>query len=262
MKGVVSLEYERLLNLGGELGYHLMLSGAEIYRVEDSIRYLLRAYGVEEGQVFAIPNCLWVSLYIEGEKPMTVIRRIPNHGTDIARMEAFNSLCRRLCQQHPDLDLAWAEMRQVAEQRITTPLPVRLAGFWMGAGCFSLFFGGTIRDAFCGGLCGMAICLVLLWADHLGANHFFQVILGGFVSALLAVILTVVGIGDHSNLIIIGALMSLVPGVLLTNFMRDIIGGDMVSGLSKLTDSLLTAGGIAVGTALALSLTRLFWGVV
>lgn len=256
------MDYERLLSLGGELGYHLMISGAEIYRVEDSVRYLLRAYGVEDGQVFAIPNCLMVSLTLDGEKPLTVIRRIPSHGTDIERMEAFNSLCRQFCQQCPDLKEAWTTLKQVEQQSRSVPLSHRVGAFFVGASFFSLFFGGTLADALCSGLCGTAISLVQSGMNRLGTNQFFQVIGGGFVSALLAVVLTVMGLGEHAHLIIIGALMTLVPGVLLTNFMRDIMGGDMVSGLVKLSEALLTAGGIALGTALALSLTRVFWGVV
>ena len=49
------MDYDKLLNLGTELGCRLMESGAEIYRVEESVRRLLTAYGVEP-QVFAIPN--------------------------------------------------------------------------------------------------------------------------------------------------------------------------------------------------------------
>ena len=55
------MDYDKLLTLGTELGRQLMSSGAEIYRVEESVRRLLTAYGLEP-QVFAIPNCLIVSI--------------------------------------------------------------------------------------------------------------------------------------------------------------------------------------------------------
>ena len=37
------MDYDALLNLGTELGYKLVLSGAEIYRVEESVLRLLTA---------------------------------------------------------------------------------------------------------------------------------------------------------------------------------------------------------------------------
>ena len=59
---------------------------------------------------------------------------------------------------------------------------------------------------------------------------------------------------------IIGAIMALAPGVVITNFMRDIMAGDMLSGLSKFAEALLTGAGIALGTGLALSLARMLGG--
>ena len=256
------MDYDALLNMGTELGYQLMYSGAEIYRVEESVRYLLGAYGVDTGEVFAIPNCLIVSLRASGQRPLTVVRRIPGHGTDIYRMEALNDLCRRLCQEVPDLDEAWVRLDRVLADHTQFSTAGQLFGYALGAAPFCLFFGGTLRDALCGGLCGLAIGASLLFMARLGTNLFFKTIAGGFVCALLAVALTVVGLGQHASLIITGAIMTLVPGIVITNFMRDIIAGDLISGLIKLAEALLTATGIALGTGLALALTRLIWGVV
>ena len=146
------LDYDKLLTLTGELGYRLMMSGAEIYRVEESVRYLLGAYGVDTGEVFAIPNCLIVSLRASGQRPLTVVRRIPGHGTDIYRMEALNDLCRRLCQEVPDLDEAWVRLDRVLADRTQFSTAGQLFGYALGAAAFCLFFGGTLRDALCGGL--------------------------------------------------------------------------------------------------------------
>lgn len=259
---VLHLDYDRLLMLSSELGYQLLLSGAEIYRVEDSVRYLLNAYGVDTGEVFAIPNCIIVSLAAPGHKPVTRVRRVSGHGTDIQRMEAINDLCRRLCRDRPSLDEAWSRLDAVLSGGTQFSFLWRLFAYALGPLAFCLFFGGTARDALCSGVCGLAIGLSLTFMDHLGTNLFFKTIAGGFVSALVAVALTAMGVGEHSDLIITGALMNLVPGIVITNFMRDVMAGDMLSGLSKLADSLLTATGIALGTGLALTMTRLFWGVI
>lgn len=256
------MDYERLLMLSVELGYRLLLSGAEIYRVEESVRFLLDAYGVDSGEVFAIPNCIIVSIASPGSKPLTRITRVPGHGTNIRRIEALNDLCRRLCAQRPPLDEAWARLEAVLQDDVQFSPPWRLLAYSLGPLAFCLFFGGTARDALCSGVCGLAAGAALTFMDRLGTNNFFRTIVGGFLSALLAVTLTYIGLGEHSNLIITGAIMNLVPGIVITNFMRDIMAGDMLSGLTKLADSLLTATGIALGTGLAITMTRLFWGVL
>ena len=55
--------------------------------------------------------------------------------------------------------------------------------------------------------------------------------------------------------------MTLVPGITITTFMRDIMAGDLVAGLQRLTESLLVATAIALGVGLVLMAPRLLWGV-
>ena len=83
MYPTLELDYNKLLDMVSEMGYRLMKSGAEIYRVEESIQRLLQAYGAPRGEVFAIPNCLMVSLTSPDGRPVTQIRRMPTHGTDM-----------------------------------------------------------------------------------------------------------------------------------------------------------------------------------
>lgn len=254
------MDYDKLLTLGGELGYHLLFSGAEIYRVEESVRYLLKAYGVDSGEVFAIPNCIIVGLSAPGLRPMTRIRRVGAHGTDVGKLEALNGLCRQLCAETPDLDLAWERLQTVAADVAYFSTLQQLAAYFLATSAFCLFFGGTLLDAAASGICGLAIGLCLIFMTGLGTNLFFKTIVGGFVCALAAVTLVFLGLGTHTDLIIIGAIMALAPGLVLTNFMRDIMAGDMISGLTKLADALLTGAGIALGTGLALSMTRMLGG--
>lgn len=256
------MDYDKLLTISSDLGYHLLMSGAEIYRVEESVRYLLGAYGVESGEVFAIPNCIIVSLASPDGKPLTRIRRVGGHGTDINKIEALNDLCRRLCREAPDLDSAAGALRAAAADRTWFSVPQQLAAYCLGTAAFCLFFGGTWLDAVVSGACGVAVGACLLFMSRLSTNLFFKTIVGGFVCGLVATGLMALGLGSHLNLIITGAIMALAPGLVITNFMRDIMVGDMISGLSKLADALLTGAGIALGTGLALSLARMLGGAV
>ena len=54
------------------------------------------------------------------------------------------------------------------------------------------------------------------------------------------------------SLIIISALMPLVPGVPITNAIRDILAGQLLSGLSKGVEASITAFAIGAGVAIVL----------
>ena len=253
------MDYDTLINLSAEMGYGLLESGAEIYRVEESIQRILKAYGLSTGEVFAIPNCIIVSLTTPEGRAVTRVRRMATHGTDIDQLERYNALCRALCAETPDPAEGLARLEALQSGRRSFSLPVQLLAYFAGAAAFTLFFGGTALDAFCGGACGLAIALCLTFLNRLGTNLFFKTVAGGTVSALAALGLVLAGVGKSVDLITIGALMLLVPGLIFTNAMRDIMAGDMVAGITKTAEALLIGVAIALGTGTALWLARLLW---
>ena len=246
------IRHTALLALAVEIGYRLQESGAEIYRVEEAVRRIFLAYGVESGQVFAIPNCLIVSVIDNDGRPISRLRRIPIHGTVISRIERVYDYCRTVCQDTPEVDDALARLYALDALHPAFPMRVQLLGYFLCAGVSALFWGGSFRDAVAGGLCGAAIGAGLILMGRLNANLFVKTVIAAFLSALLAVGLVWGGLGENANYVTIGALMTLVPGLVFTNFMRDIMAGDTVAGLIKLVEALLTAGAIAIGTYMAM----------
>lgn len=189
------MDYDALLDLGTELGYKLVLSGAEIYRVEESVLRLLTAYGLQP-QVFALPSCLIVSVNTPSGHPITQMRRVPPHGTDIELLERCNELCRRLCREVPPLPEAGGAGEKAGAGPQGLPDPDPAAGLCGRRGFFTAFYGGTLLDTLCGGLCGLAVGLWMLWASpRLRFNNLFQTLIGAAIASLLALILVHMGIG-------------------------------------------------------------------
>ena len=85
------MDYDRLLNLTTDLGYQLMASGAEIYRVEESIRRMLEAYGFPEAEVFSIPSCIIVTINDETGHALTRLKRNRSSGLDFDRIDQLNN---------------------------------------------------------------------------------------------------------------------------------------------------------------------------
>ena len=255
------VEHTALLALAVEIGCRMQESGAEIYRVEEAVRRIFQSYGVDTGQVFAIPNCLIVSVIDNDGRPISRLRRIPIHGTDICRIERVYDFCRTVCRETPDVDTALAQLCALDARRPAFPAWAQLLGYFLGAGASALFWGGNFRDAAAGGICGLAIGVCLICMARLNANLFVKTVIAAFLSALLAIGLVQAGVGEHAALVTIGALMTLTPGLIFTNFMRDIMAGDTVAGLIKLVEALLTGGAIAVGTFVAMAAAAGLWRV-
>ena len=244
------MDYNTLLDLATDLGYELAMSGAETFRVEESITRVLASYGVQ-AEAFAIPNYLVVSIITDSGKPITRMRRIGQHGNDLDTVEKFNGLSRALCNRKPEPKdgLTWLEW--VKNHRRQYSLPVQYLGNFLGALGFALFFGGNWLDGFCAGLCGLLVGFISMFLEKMKANHFFRTIAAAFGMALLAYTFSALGLPVNADAINIGALMLLVPGLLFTNAMRDIIYGDTNSGVNRIVQVLLIAVALALGTGAA-----------
>lgn len=249
-----------LLDLVTELGYQLAMSGAETYRIEDSINLILATYGVES-QVFAITNSLTVSIRTADGKSLTRMKRIDYHGNDLDSVEKFNSLSRRICKEKPEPDVALKWLEETCNSRIQYKLPTILLGSFLGAAGFGVFFGGTMIDGLCAGLCGAILCLTDRFLGKHKTNHFFKTIACAFIMTMVAYITGVLRIADNTDMVIIGPLMMLVPGLIFTNAIRDIIYGDTNSGINRIVQVLLIAAAIALGTGVAWNLSNSLWGM-
>ena len=252
------MDYDKLLNMATELGFQLMSSGAEIYRAEESVYRLLRAYGLEEPQVFAIPNALIVSMTTPQGHPITRMRRIPSHGTNIELLERCNDLCRQLCFHPLPLDEAQKAISGLSEGVRTYRRRLVVLGHGVAAACFGPLFGACLRDCVASCFCGLLIGMLQLFGRRLlGSNSFFRTAICSAVASLLVVLLVRLGIGHNADKMTISVLMLLVPGAALTNAMREIMAGDIMSGLSRMAEVILLASAIALGVIVGLWLGQL-----
>lgn len=253
------MNYHQLLDLAVDLGYELSMSGAETFRVEESISRILKAYGLEP-EVYAIPNCIHVSVTMPDGESLCEMRRVGFHGNDLDSVEIFSALSRRICTEQPDdvLGRQWLN-DAIASRRQYWP-GLQLFGYFISVAAFTVFFGGGLLDALCSGISGLAVGACVMFMDKLQANNFFKTMLASIPLALIPYALGALGLCQRPDMATIGAVMVLVPGLLFTYAMRDIIYGDTNSGVNRIVQVLLIAVAIACGTAVAWNFATMLWG--
>ena len=247
-----------LLEAATTLGYRLAMAGAETFRVEETIQRVLKTYGYD-AEAFAIPNCLIVSIITDTGKPMTRMRRIGPHGNNLDAVEQYANLSRAICNRRPEPKELLNWLQYVEDHRRSYTPFIQAVGFFLAAFGFCFTFGGTFADALGAGMCGLIIMAVDSLMDRLNSTQFFRTIIGAFCMAFFAYFIHHIGLVQNADATIIGALMILVPGLLFTNAMRDVMYGDTNSGLNRVVLVLLIAVAIALGTAAALKLSTDLW---
>lgn len=249
------MDYNGLLDVTTELGYQLAMSGAETYRVEESITRIFAAYGIT-AEVFAIPNCLHVSLETDTQQAITKMRRIGHHGTDLDSVERYNSLSRRICTEKPEPSVAAQWLKEAIHSRRQFAPWLYIIGNILGAAGFTLAYNGSFTDAICAAVCGLFVGLISYWLGKMKVNMFFSTIAAAFALGLTAYTAGSMGLLVSTDGVIISSLMLLVPGLLFTNALRDIIYGDTNSGINRIVQVLLIGVAIALGTGAAWNLIK------
>lgn len=253
------MDYDLLLEGCCEMGLQLLRCGAEIHRTEDTVHRLLAAYGLE-GEVFAIPNCIWVSAAPLDAPARTRMRRVPMPSIDVEGIERYNDLSRRLCANPPqDPGELLEQCRQTRQTMRHYPVSLCLFGYFIGAFFFALFFSGGWLEGLTAGLAGLAAGAFLTTLNRVNANFFIASLISAFALGAVAYGLLALGAPVNIQLVIAGAIMVLVPGLVFTNFMRNLLTGDMIAGVATFFRAVMCAAAIAVGTGAAMMLFRRLW---
>lgn len=247
----------QLLTVTSTIGTLLIEYGAEIYRAEESINRIAAAYGYsrESGkavEVFAIPACLIITVDSSAGMPVTRQRRITKRETNLDRVDKLNNLSRYICTEKPDYEIIMTFISQIRNRK-TYSFPLQVASYGVVAATFALFFGGGFTEALTAGVIGVLIKLISEGVAKVKPSVFFEGLLCSMFAASAAVLISKTGFTDGFDTVIIGSLMTLVPGIILTNCMRDFIAGDFLAGLYTMTEALLTAVGMAIGAASAIA---------
>ena len=216
-----------------KMGEALQNSGAEVFRVEDTLNRIAAAYGAEEVDIFVITSSIVVTLTMPDLPPQTQTRRLrKSTGNDLLELEQLNALSRRICAEKPPVE----EFQQQLSTILAQPGEPRLhlAG--------NVLAGGV----------AVFICWMERWLAPFCLNGVAFQFIASFLSGMAALLCCRVCPVLHADMVLIGVIMLLVPGIPFTNAIRDILLGDIISGSLRLVEAVLLAAMLALGMMAAI----------
>jgi uncharacterized membrane protein YjjP (DUF1212 family) len=233
-------------------GKIMLQSGGETYRVEDTMMRMAAAFGIENSHSYVTPTGIIFSA--EGNEPTkTKLIRISSRSTDLKKVAMVNSISRRITNGEINLESALTLLKELENLNVTFPFMIQVVAASIASGCFMIMFKGEWNDFIPSMITGGLGYFGFLYFHRYIPVKFFSEFLASFIIGFLALILVKLGVGSQLDKIIIGSVMTLVPGLLVTNAVRDLMAGHLVSGLSKGAEALLTAFAIGSGIAVVLS---------
>lgn len=245
---------EKVLSLALDLGKSMVKCSAEINRVEETVIRICYAYGIKKAQVFSIISLITATVIEDNGQPHTQTRRIYAYSTNFGRLEKLNALSRKICEETPDIDEARKELNEICSEEKTFSVKACI-GHIVAASAFTIFFRGTVLDALAAAPIGLIIYLMNAYIKARGMSRLFFTALTSALAGTLALIFVRIGFGDNTGTIMIGDIMLIIPGLMLINSVREMLCGDVMSGLLRLIESIIIAMSIACGFAIPLLLS-------
>lgn len=237
--------------LAGEI---MLKYGGETYRVEETIERMAKSASLSNIHCFATPTGVFLSFEEEGKEAFMQMVRVDERMQDLSKIAEVNQVSRELVDGKITIKEAYEKLQQIAKAPLQYPLwLIHIAAGFAGSG-FSYLFGGGFADLFPAFIAAVLTSIVVVGMERKLKIRFAADFAAAFVGATVAIFLVFLGLGNHLDQIIIGLLMPLVPGVPLTNGVRDIMAGDLLAGLSRGAEALLTSLSIATGVAFSISL--------
>lgn len=254
----VAVNPEGLLALALDIGKSMIKCGAEISRVEETIVRICYAYGFERAEVFSIISMITVTAIDKDGKSYTQSRRMYSYSNNLAKLDQLNALSREICHTTCSIEEAKEKLNKINSEKGIFHVTA-LIGHVLAAGAFTVFFGGTVLDA----LAAMPIAIVIYFMNNFikarGMNKLFYTALCSAISGTLAFVFVKIGFGSDPNMIMIGDIMLIIPGLMLINSVREMLCGDVMSGLLRMLESIIIASAIACGFAVPILIFGRIW---
>lgn len=252
---------EQLLTLAMDMGEKMIICGAEANRVEDTITRICTAYGAKRVDVFSITSFIETSIMTGDGHRDTQSRRIYSYSNNLNRLERLNAISRYICENTP----AYADIEEeVLHIHSIKPLPwyIAIIGYLLASGAFAIFFGGTLLDGFMAALIAIPAYFLDRKLKPLGINAILNNFICTFLCGMIAGLTDAAGLIHNLDKVLIGLVMLYIPGLQMTNSIRDLLCGDIMSGLLRLIEAVILAISIAVGFATSVMVLSFLFGLI
>ena len=241
-------EQNRIMELAYEAGAILLENGAEISRVDETMRRIAGHYGVDDENFFVLSNGIMATA-----KGFARTKFIPIKGASLDKVVAVNQLSREVSVGKCDLEQLESRLKAIRAMR-PKPAWEQIAASAFGSAAFCIIFGGGFADSIAAFVAGLVLWVYMLFVGYRHLSRIAGAITGGLLATLLCGVMFRLGLGTHLSNMIIGAIIPLIPGVPFTNGIRDLAHEDYIAGVTRLLDALLTFFCISMGVALAFML--------
>ena len=254
MEGEFSHDKKKnVLRLALFIGELMLINGAETYRVEDTVIRICKSRNYNHINVFTSPTAIIISDYrFDG---YSFMRTIKTRSIDLNKISLLNNFSRTYVDnQDITVKDAMKELKKIINTKSYSHLMINLCT-GIGSAFFATLLEGDNWPTFITTFI-TSIMAVMIYNKTMKISSIpaFSSLIASTFIAFIGVILSQLGIISSPAMLIVGSIMPLLPGVSFIKGTRDLISGDLISGVARAFDAIVTAVSIACGVGFVLDI--------
>lgn len=252
------IDYALLVDTAVLAGEIMLKNGAETNIVEEIIEKILKTNKMKHIEAVVMTTSIIATMSDTEITPITVVRRIKERETNLNKVYLVNEVVEKFCKQEITLEEIFKELKSIKNYNTYKEWLVNICMMFIPP-LFVLMLNGKYLDTLTALICGCILVLTLKIGRKLKTNTFMINLFTTMIISMISVVSNKL-IGTNVDLVIIGTIMPLVPGVAITNAAMDSLNGDYMSGIAKILEAVIKAVSIALGVGLGIGLLNLIEG--
>lgn len=226
-------------------GKVLIENGSEMTRVIDTMKRIAHNAGIKDPEIFVTVTGIMMSV---DSLPNAQVISIAHRTIELEKVRRVNELSRHFAEGVISLSELESKLDKIDNDTPTFPFWLRLLAASILSAVLLIIFTKEYVDAPAGFVAGGVGFAVFWYFNHHFKIQFLSEFIASLVIGIIAVGTVKLHLGVYLDNIIIGGVMPLVPGVPITNAVRDLISGNLISGPARAIEALLSA--VAIGAAI------------
>ena len=246
-------EWRLLADTAALAGKIMLVSGGETYRVEDTIRRILSTSGFEYCEAFVVTTGIIITLEDKQTGTITLTRRVGEKQTNLGNIANVNKISRQYCQGKLSLAETYHILKRL--EPVSYPDWITFLSMCLTASSFTFILGGGFPECATAAWNGLYFIISKLINRKLQVNGFVFNMVASFFMAFTSIGVQILLLPNLLlEPLIAGSIMALLPGLALTNGIRDTLAGDYMSGGARIVEAFVIAASLAIGIGAGLFL--------
>lgn len=243
--------YQEVLEVCLLAGKLMIEGGSEMYRVEDTMLRIAKNAGMDDPRVFATPTCVFMSL---DQGNLSQMQQIRDRNINLELVSRVNKVSRDFADKKIDFNEVQNKIKNIKKTSPVFPLWLQVIGAAALSATLMVLFMNNYDwiDFPAAALSGAVGYLAYVYTKRFTKFRFLSELIAAMVMGIVTVILSRTFTQMNTDNILIGALMTLVPGLAFTNALRDLFMGDLLSGVVRIFEAGLTAVALGGGVAIVI----------